>query len=306
MKYLAQAKERIKLRRQEAEAKLAEKMQQLRLANPDFYNAERKLHSLCFEKARLDSQNADLGKLNEKIARAKQNFNNELVKLGLSEKDLQACYHCAICQDTGEADSKICTCLKKEIASLIAGAQDGRVTKQVSFESNFSIFGKNVKEYQTNYALINKFANDYPNVSTKKIIFCGKSGTGKSYLASILANELEQKLHEVIFIKAVRLNNLFLEYHLAPLEKKADILSDLFSCKMLIIDDLGSENFLNNVTSEYLYQLITEREQIFTLITTNLTPEQINDTYGSRVFSRLADKAHSIWLRFDCNDLRLK
>ena len=305
-RYLSKAKQAIRTRRTEADAKLAEKLQTLRKTSPEYCNAESKLNSLYFEKARLESQNADFSYLNKQIKQAEQELNSVLKKLGLTHNDLVAGYVCTTCQDTGQVAGKLCACVKKEISKLIAGVQDGRITKKSSFATDFSFFGKSAKEYERNYALIKKIASSYPNINTKVAVFCGKSGTGKSYLASILANVLEQNLYDTIFIKAVRLNKLFLEYHLAPLEEKSGILSSLFNCQALIIDDLGSENFLNNVTSEYLYQLIVERQQQFTLITTNLNPDEINEIYGSRVFSRLADKGRSLWLRFNSEDLRLK
>ena len=304
--YIAKAKEILKTKRQAVQNKHNEFLEKLRTEYPAFREAESKLNALYFEKARLESLNLSLGDLKEQIENAEGELHRELKTMGVSAEELEKGYYCPLCRDTGEAGGEACACVKREIAALIAGKKDGRVTKKADFDTDFSLFKDAQKEYKTNYSLIKRIANDYPDINTKVILFCGRAGSGKSYLASILANALEQKLHDVIFIKAVRLNKLFLEYHLAPLEEKSGHLSALFDCGMLIIDDLGSENSLNNVTAEYLYQLIIEREDKTTLITTNLSPGEINDIYGSRVFSRLADKSRSLWLKFDSEDLRLR
>ena len=77
---------------------------------------------------------------------------------------------------------------------------------------------------------------------------------------------------------------------------------------MLIIDDLGSENILTNVTREYLYLILDSRarDNLKTIITTNLTPEQIQEIYDSRVFSRMFNKQIGIIVNMTGDDLRLK
>ena len=303
--YLKKAKEIIEQRRVFAKRAVQERLESLRSNYPAFKEAESSLDSLYFEKARLESQNEHIGVLDEQITAAEQAYNNELQKLKLTKADLLVKYSCSICQDSGYTScGKRCSCINREIAKLIAGSRDGRVTKSKDFITDFSVFADKANEYKVNYNLIEKLARDYPDTNTKFLIFSGKAGSGKTYLASILANALEQKLHNLIFIKSTKLNKVFLEYHLA--QEKDGIFESVHNCDILIIDDLGSENVLKNVTKEYLYQLVVEREQKLTLITTNFTGYELNKAYGSRIMSRLADKRNAIWLSFNSEDLRLK
>ena len=99
-----------------------------------------------------------------------------------------------------------------------------------------------------------------------------------------------------------------LNYHTTFDSQKNSILEPFLTCSCLIIDDLGTEPILKNVTKEYLYLIINERmvNDKSTIISTNLTPDQIIDRYGERIFSRLFNKTNCLKLEFTSSDLRLK
>ena len=73
----------------------------------------------------------------------------------------------------------------------------------------------------------------------------------------------------------------------------------LISVDMLGIDDLGTEPSevmdYGNVYTPVI-DLLTKRyeEQLFTIITTNLTPQQIRDHYGDRIADRLNEMVQKI------------
>ncbi len=118
----------------------------------------------------------------------------------------------------------------------------------------------------------------------------GDTGTGKTFMASIVNNILAKKGYSTLFLNACDLNDIFLKYHLADIDDKQAIFAPLIFCDLLIIDDLGSENILNNVTTPYLYKLIINRHKKNTIITTNLDPDKMAERYTKRVSSRLLDK----------------
>ena len=76
----------------------------------------------------------------------------------------------------------------------------------------------------------------------------------------------------------------------------------------MLIDDLGTEPVLKNVTKEYLYNLINTRQinKRATLITTNLSLDNILDRYDERIFSRLGNKNLSTIIQLLSSDKRLK
>ena len=73
----------------------------------------------------------------------------------------------------------------------------------------------------------------------------------------------------------------------------------LISVDMLGIDDLGTEPSevldYGNVYTPVI-DLLTKRyeEQLFTVITTNLTPQQIREHYGDRIADRLNEMVKKI------------
>ena len=77
---------------------------------------------------------------------------------------------------------------------------------------------------------------------------------------------------------------------------------------LLVIDDLGSEPRYRNVTCEYLLLVLEERSsrKLSTVITTNLSPDDIMRQYNERIYSRMCDKRGSLFLPFTGDDLRLK
>ena len=62
----------------------------------------------------------------------------------------------------------------------------------------------------------------------------------------------------------------------------------IYNCDLLIVDDLGTE-VSNTFVSNQLFSFINERNlrKKSTIISTNLSLEQIRDRYSERVFSRI-------------------
>ena len=60
------------------------------------------------------------------------------------------------------------------------------------------------------------------------------------------------KNYNVIFLTAIKLNEIFLTYHTSSIGDKQAIFSLLTTCDLLVIDDLGTEPILKNVTVESL------------------------------------------------------
>ncbi len=81
----------------------------------------------------------------------------------------------------------------------------------------------------------------------------------------------------------------------------------MLDCDVLVIDDLGTESTLKNVTKEYLYTVINERwlHGKTTVITTNLTPAELMNRYGESIASRILDKNKAIALLLDTKNTRI-
>ena len=67
---------------------------------------------------------------------------------------------------------------------------------------------------------------------------------------------------------------------------------------------MGIEPTIKNVTIEYLTVLLSERAGKHTIIATNLSPLELQNKYGDRVFSRLTNKETNKLLYLEGDDLR--
>ena len=75
---------------------------------------------------------------------------------------------------------------------------------------------------------------------------------------------------------------------------------------MLMVDDLGSEPLMQNITVEQLFHLINERQRrgLSTVISTNLTLKELRERYTERIASRLNDPKNCEIIILEGRDLR--
>ena len=108
-------------------------------------------------------------------------------------------------------------------------------------------------------------------------------------------------------MSAFDFNNALLKYHTSRLVDRASVMEPLTDSDFLVIDDLGSETVLRNVTLEYLYNIVESRVNHGkrTMITTNLSLEELMARYGERTVSRMTNKSYSLTRELSGEDLRL-
>jgi DNA replication protein DnaC len=115
-------------------------------------------------------------------------------------------------------------------------------------------------------------------------------GTGKSFLSGCIAKELIENGHSVIYFSASGLFETLSQFSFDYKNKDElhGIYEDLYSCDLLIIDDLGTELTNNFVTSQ-LFSCLNERHmrRKSTIISTNLSLEELRNRYSDRIFSRI-------------------
>jgi DNA replication protein DnaC len=81
---------------------------------------------------------------------------------------------------------------------------------------------------------------------------------------------------------------------------------ELEEVPVLMLDDLGSEPLMQNITIEQLFQLINERQSrgLSTVISTNLTLKELRERYTERIASRLNDPQNCRIILLEGSDLR--
>lgn len=242
---------------------------------------------------------------------AKKAYLDALKKHGYSEADFEYKPACSRCNDTGYVDGKLCSCMKKEY--IIALAKECDVLSRAPFsfkDCNVSGMDKTQGEALDKlYAFASEYVSKYPAVTKNVLVFTGATGTGKSCLASAMARKaVLERGKSALVLTAYEFNSTCLNCHLAPVDEKNKVIYDLLHADFVVIDDLGTEPMLKNVTLEYLQLVLDERTRngLSTIVTTNLDASQLKERYGERIFSRLTDTKHSVFRRIPGNDLRLK
>ena len=140
-------------------------------------------------------------------------------------------------------------------------------------------------------AVIAKMANSLTSASHKTgIVLCGFCGNGKTTLVRALQNVL-------IYLKRRNI----CDYGM-PIIDAREVANKMKECKeypLLAIEDMGKEpatkldygNVINPVI-EVLEHRYTE--QLFTVISTNLTAKEIREKYGERIADRLNEMMNVI------------
>lgn len=245
-------------------------------------------------------------------------FNNQQIRsrlkaAGLPEDYLSIRYRCDICRDTGyvgEAPSKFCECFESRLR--LKQYEDGSMAdaRQQRFETfdESRIPAENGQRERLNLVrrACEDYADSYPNTRFQNIVLTGAGGLGKTFLLNCIFERVVARGFSAVRITAFRLFEAMRRQHFGSGEGDMDF-NQLVEAPMLLIDDLGTEPMMRNITVEYLFTLLNERNAAgrHTVIATNLSPVQIKETYGERVSSRLLDKGRCAAMMLEGKDLRL-
>lgn len=132
--------------------------------------------------------------------------------------------------------------------------------------------------------------------SDRGLVLGGTAGTGKTYLVAGTVNDLVGRGIECRFVVAPdlfgRLRQAFQDG-----ASSEEILAAAMAVPVLAVDDLGTEKPTDWVR-EQVYRLINRRyeERLATLITTNLRPNELADSLGERIVSRMAQMCEWVWV----------
>ena len=280
------------------------------LENPEFKDLYNTCKTLSLEVAKAEYSGSDASKIRSKFKNTKKELYSQLKKAGVDIQNLYPKYECPKCKDTGNINGEYCECFKKALSQELIKESGLSDTNLPDFDKISYDIVKN-KQQKENYITICKLLKDYINIipnNTKHIVtLSGQVGVGKTYLLNACVNEAIKRNLYCVYTTAFNLNQDMLKYHNASITNKEQILEKYLTCELLCIDDLGTENILKNVTLEYLYLIINERliAHKNTIITTNLTPEQIMQVYDERILSRIANKRDCILIGMTGDDLRL-
>lgn len=300
-KSLNQAKKELAERRDIALERL-ENAKTLCRQNAEYAEIERrqKLNILALSKALQEGKDtAEFDKIDKALDAKLRNLECKII----GDSNV---YHCSKCKDTGVINGKYCDCLIAEYKRILREKSGVNELPTFTFaDSNISrIDCKQSAKLSKLYDSMQKYCDAFPNNSVKNILLSGKVGVGKSCLLSATLNAILERGVQAQYLTAFQLSNIFLSYHTTDIRERGYLLENLIGTDLLIIDDLGTEPVIKNVTIEYLTSLLNERARKHTIIATNLSLAELQTRYGDRVFSRLTNKDTTRLLYLDGDDLR--
>lgn len=155
-----------------------------------------------------------------------------------------------------------------------------------------------------------KFIQKFKNTETG-IIFVGRNGTGKTHIATSIANELRKENIPIIF---GTLTDLVEKYNKSYKEHTEIELTKLYTkVDLLIIDDLGVEN-MNDWMLSKLFVIVNERmkNELPIIITTNYELEQLKQRLSipnkiCKTTDSIISRLYQMCYRVECkgNDYRM-
>ena len=254
----------------------------------------------------------DITPIRERNTELMKRRKSELVRLGYPEDYTEAKYSCPICSDSGFVmdGGRMCSCFREALLKEnIKSSGIGRLIEKQSFD-NFSLeYYKNDEETYRRMERNLKIAKDFADNFAKhedNLLLIGTTGTGKTHLSTAIAKSVIESGYEVLYdstqnvVAAFEADKFRSGY--GSYEPKGD---KYLECDLLILDDLGTE-MITQFTVSCLYNLLNTRmnKGLKTVISTNLSPDELQRKYEDRIYSRIVGCGSRILL-FGGTDRRL-
>ena len=294
----------------------AARRERIRREYPDIENAVEEREELIRGTIRtILGGGGDAGDLTGIMEEKNRRIREMLRDSGLPEDYLAPVYRCSECRDTGYVGEPVrvrCACFLRAYQQRLresiglSGVQPetfetfdpGRIPEEMLNE-----IGRTQRDLTVSVCnRCRQWADQFPDVSRRNILLTGPSGVGKTFLLRSIADRLISRGQNVLLISAYR----FIEIARKSYFEGDDGMNELLGVPVLILDDLGSEPMMKNITVEQLFYLVNERKnrKLSTLISTNLSLEELPARYTERIVSRINDPHDTMTITMFGRDLR--
>jgi DNA replication protein DnaC len=285
--------------------------------HPEIIEIDQKIGKLCIElsiSAMKSIYNRDeyLHTLREKIMDLRMKKSELLVSNGFDMDYLNLHYKCDKCRDTGFIGNAKCSCFKQKVIDVYyTGSELKNMLKIHNFDNfRLDFYPSKKNDHQPESPKKNiekilsksmKFLKDF-DTSDENLLFYGGPGTGKTFLSHCITKELMDKGSFVVYRTAEELIKGLKEVRFNGDTSLEEL---LINCDLLIIDDLGTEQ-LSDFTKMEMFNLLNTKllKQKKMLVSTNLTLENLLNTYSERITSRLLGNFTAC--KFFGEDIRIK
>lgn len=269
-------------------------------AIPEFQQLAESVSTLSVASARrmLEGDDDALDVLHRQLTEIASRQKQLLIQNGFPADYLDPDYDCPDCRDTGyilteDGMRRKCHCFRQQEISLLYAQSH---IQELIERENFSVLsyeyyqGEDLRRFEAAVGISRKFIREFGEVC-RNLFFYGTVGTGKSFLSGCIARELLQRGCSVLYFSAASLFDTLARYTFDGRLKDSlqDFCEDLYGCDLLIVDDLGTE-ITNSFVTSALFSCLNERHLRgrSTLISTNISLEELRDRYSDRIFSRIS------------------
>lgn len=211
---------------------------------------------------------------------------------------LEPHFVCNICSDTGSTDDGMCPCQRQMLLDAALDEIERFAPIRRSTFDSFSVeyypdtpnaSGVSPKNHMEQIeAFCKAYAMDF-SAKSQSLFMHGATGLGKTHLSLAIAEQAIRRGAGVIYGSAP---NIFssLERERFNRQTQNDRYSEqeLLESDLVIIDDLGAE-FSTQFTVSCVYNIVNTRllSGKPTIISTNLTPHELEEKYTQRITSRI-------------------
>lgn len=284
--------------------------------------------SLSYARASLTGVPSDYDAYRKEADKLKAQKSALLTAHGYAPNYLEPIYTCSDCMDTGyispdsesESVRQKCHCFKQAIVNMLyEQANLGPILQTENFNTfRYDYYSDDFPDPVTKLTplanirrvvadcreFIQNFHSSYEN-----LLLYGNTGVGKTFLANCISRELLDLAYTVVYLTAFELFDILERNKFDKFSDSREEIQDQFhyilNSDLLIIDDLGTE-MVNSFSASQLYLCINERHLNgkSTIISTNLSLDDISSLYSERVFSRIISDYKL--LKITGEDIRLK
>ncbi|MBR5702518.1 MAG: ATP-binding protein [Oscillospiraceae bacterium] len=318
---LRRAMDRLEEDRRTRETHTAELRQQLYRRDPALAELDARLQSTAAGTLELALRSGEdpvsaMEKLQERSLQLQKERAERIIRLGSPEHCIDDLPACPRCGDRGYLGREPCECLlllyreeqRRELSKLL----DLKGERFSAFQLDYYDDQKDPEtgisprqHMQLVFLACRRYAETFDGKGSN-LFLSGAPGLGKTFLSACIASVVSENGWSVVYDTTVTLCARFEE---AKFRKQGDPeaaeldIRRYLGCDLLILDDLGTE-MSTAYTVSVLYELINSRlrSRKSTVISSNLSLDEIGSKYSPQIASRLAGEYEN--LKFYGRDIR--